>query len=67
MSLFGFPGCEERRKVLLKVLEANGADLLDFLVFDTDISEWELTGTLRPEEKQFLTNVSEFEKNISPL
>ena len=67
LYLFGFSGREERHKALLKVLEANGADLLDFLVFDTEIAEWELVGTLRSDEKQFLTNVSDFEKNISPL
>ena len=67
LFLLGFSGSEKRRKVVLDVLETNSADVLDFLVFESRVSEWEMIGLLSCEEKQFLVNASDLEKNIHPL
>ena len=67
LSLLGFSGTEKRRDVVLRVLEANSADVLDFLVFDTSVSEWDEIESLTAEESVFLENVSDFEKNIKIL
>ena len=67
LCLLGFQGSQQRQQTLLNVLEANSADALDFLVFDTPLCEWDEISTLTADEIKFLENVSNFEKNIAPL
>ena len=67
LCLFGFQGPQQRQQALLNVLEANSADALDFLVFDTPVCEWDEISILTNDERKFLENVSKFEKNIEPL
>ena len=67
LCLFGFQGTQQRQQALLNVLQSNSADLLDFLVFDTPVSEWDQIDTLTSDERRFLDNVSNFEKNLQPM
>ena len=67
LSLFGFRNTEARRNAVLHVLEANSADMLDFLVFDTPVKQWDNIAELTAEELEFLSNMSQIEKNIELL
>ena len=67
LSLFGICGSDARREAVLNVLEANSADVLDFLVFDTPVKDWDDTIKLSAKEMEFLVNMSQIEKNIEML
>ena len=67
LSLFGFRNTDARRDAVLQVLEANSADMLDFLVFDTPVNQWDNIAELTAEELEFLSNMSQIEKNIELL
>ena len=67
LPLFGFCGPQQRQQALLNVLQSNSADLLDFLVFDTPLCEWDEIDTLTTDERVFLESVSSFEKNLEPM
>ena len=65
--MFGFFGSQQRRQILLNVLQSNSADLLDFLVFDTPVCEWDEVDTLTNAERELLENIGNFEKNLEPM
>ena len=65
LCLLGFQGSQQRQQTLLNVLEANSADALDFLVFETPLCGWHEITTLTAAEIKFLENVSNFEKKLS--
>ena len=67
LSLFGFRNTDARRDAVLQVLEANSADMLDFLVFDTPVNQWDNIAELTAEELELLSNMSQIEKNIELL
>ena len=67
LCLFGFFGSQQRRQILLNVLQSNSADLLDFLVFDTPVCEWDEVDTLTNAERELLENIGNFEKNLEPM
>ena len=52
---------------MLNVLQSNSADLLDFLVFDTPVCEWDEVDTLTNAERELLENIGNFEKNLEPM